>query len=722
MLLLPLYISALGISAGLAGVTARRFLALAGLAPDFETGLIAAWTAAAAWLAVQFGWMTALRFLKPSRDSTPLLSEIFSLAAVIALLPLLAGFSITSLLPESFPVSARPLAKIEPLIYLALFTGIHGFFKLVTLFGAAHARVAGRAAVIGWAAAAALSAWGAFSGALLWRNALDEGVAAVEAGKAAPAAFDGTWTSALRLREGVRYDFDIRDRDDAALVFYWRLPADAEEKIDRIYLSLDFDADTASPRRQTAPLRDDGWSILRVPGAEIPAAAARCTLRWFHEEDAPWVRLTGIRPVQITSRDVLLAGPRFHAHAAPEGPPSMIVLAVEGLAAAHMSLFGYERETTPVLDAFCRDALVWENAFTPAPDTAAACMSLFTGVNPLTHGYLEPFRGLLPDQLETLAESMGKSHIATAAFTEGVGPDDEDLFHGSGFERGFEFFNTEYPTRQIEYHDGTKGPVVPKGSKYTLQKAADWIADHAEDRFFLFIRLRELRIPYRLYRYGEGFLGKGREPEPRDIYDTALADLDRRIGAFLDTVRAMEGGQNRAILITSTHGFDFSEPGRGAWRRGGEAKRNLKENALRIPVILALPHFPGKTIARPVSLFDVTPALARIMETALAHDLEGQDLIEDTDRDYTVSMQGEPLALSLRDRDWRFTWQSGCFPFRPEKKRADSGVIEFINIGRMKEDLAPVNNLRRQPARAQVFQGRLDAYLRRYSSVPLPGH
>ena len=51
-----------------------------------------------------------------------------------------------------------------------------------------------------------------------------------------------------------------------------------------------------------------------------------------------------------------IAGPEAPA------PPNVIIVLVDTLRADHMSLYGYERATTPFIDKFAADAVVFEHA------------------------------------------------------------------------------------------------------------------------------------------------------------------------------------------------------------------------------------------------------------------------------------------------------------------------------------------------------------------------
>lgn len=71
--------------------------------------------------------------------------------------------------------------------------------------------------------------------------------------------------------------------------------------------------------------------------------------------------------------------------------PNIIVLSIDGLDAKNLSVYGYERDTTPFLREFAGDALVCENNFPNADASAASIASIFTGKLPTeTHLVFPP--------------------------------------------------------------------------------------------------------------------------------------------------------------------------------------------------------------------------------------------------------------------------------------------------------------------------------------------
>ena len=84
----------------------------------------------------------------------------------------------------------------------------------------------------------------------------------------------------------------------------------------------------------------------------------------------------------------------------------------------HLTPYGYDRPTTPTLEAFAGEALVYEEAVAQAPWTLPVHASMFTGLYPAGHTATQeaPY---LPEDVGTLAEALSAAGYATACYSSG---------------------------------------------------------------------------------------------------------------------------------------------------------------------------------------------------------------------------------------------------------------------------------------------------------------
>jgi arylsulfatase A-like enzyme len=82
-------------------------------------------------------------------------------------------------------------------------------------------------------------------------------------------------------------------------------------------------------------------------------------------------------------------------------PPNIILIVLDTVGAKHLSLYGYQRPTTPNLERIAAECSVYSRCFAPACWTVPSHASMFTGLYPSQHGAFES-RFLLRDNLPHL--------------------------------------------------------------------------------------------------------------------------------------------------------------------------------------------------------------------------------------------------------------------------------------------------------------------------------
>ncbi len=79
--------------------------------------------------------------------------------------------------------------------------------------------------------------------------------------------------------------------------------------------------------------------------------------------------------------------------------PNVLIILLDALRADHVGCYGYERNTTPNIDAFARDSIMYSNCYATCSWTKPSVTSLLTGLNCRQHGVLarwDPLREDLP--------------------------------------------------------------------------------------------------------------------------------------------------------------------------------------------------------------------------------------------------------------------------------------------------------------------------------------
>ncbi len=301
------------------------------------------------------------------------------------------------------------------------------------------------------------------------------------------------------------------------------------------------------------------------------------------------------------------ANPVVSAPTQDDGP-SAILISLDTLRADHLSAYGYERETSPRLDAWAAKGTLFERGISAATRTEASHMSMFTSLLPSEHGTTQ---GLVPlaASVPTLAELLRAEGLATAAITEN-GPLAARLGFGNGFERYVE----------------NKSPNLRRPEGYieqTLQSARDWLTFQRGRRFFLFLHTYQVHYPYDPppeYRdlFGATERDERTVVEMRDDYDREIRYTDDVLAEFLDWLHEQGLDRNTFVIVTSDHGEEFLE-------HGEIGHDNLPyEELLHVPLIWRGPGVRrGRRVTQPVSHLDLAPTLLELMGADLPSHARG---------------------------------------------------------------------------------------------------
>lgn len=95
------------------------------------------------------------------------------------------------------------------------------------------------------------------------------------------------------------------------------------------------------------------------------------------------VPLLWVTVAESTDEDFELTGSR-------KDLPNIVIISADGISANHMSLYGYERPTTPFMDSVKGEFLVAENHFSNATDTGGSVISLLSGKLPTSTRVVYP--------------------------------------------------------------------------------------------------------------------------------------------------------------------------------------------------------------------------------------------------------------------------------------------------------------------------------------------
>jgi arylsulfatase A-like enzyme len=269
----------------------------------------------------------------------------------------------------------------------------------------------------------------------------------------------------------------------------------------------------------------------------------------------------------------------FAAPAAEAGerPPNVVVLTVDTLRADRLSIYGYDRPTSPRIDRLMAGGVRFANARTVEPLTSPALCSMLTSVHPHQHGSSR--NGLrMRDGLPSLPKSLARRGYHTAAFVGNWTLRDKLSNLGEHFETYEEILTRK---RWL-------GLVSSETSADDLTEiAGEWAEAHVADSdrpIFLWVHYVDPHAPYRKHDDLLEPLGiADSKVRPEDRYDTEIAFADRALGRLLDRLDRLGVLDDALVAFASDHGESLGE--HNYWGHG----RHLYESGLHIPMSITWP-------------------------------------------------------------------------------------------------------------------------------------
>jgi arylsulfatase A-like enzyme len=288
--------------------------------------------------------------------------------------------------------------------------------------------------------------------------------------------------------------------------------------------------------------------------------------------------------------------------------PLVVVYLVDTLRADHTGPYGYARATTPELDRFAKDAVVFESAVAHASWTKPSVASILTSLLPGQHRAVQ-----LRDPLES-SHVLVSEMLHAKGFSTGAAIANSVIYlPESNFDRGFDYF------AGLHGEEGRPSKLVDAAG--VVDTALRWLDSRKGMPNFLYVHTMDPHVPYappppfdRMFEPhptpdhpATDPRGDYKEPLDRERmiaqYDGDVAYGDREFGRFVRELKA-RGLYDRALIVfLGDHGEEFLD--HGQWLHG----RSLFDELIHIPLIVKFPgqENAGRRVAQQVQGVDVLP-------------------------------------------------------------------------------------------------------------------
>jgi len=287
----------------------------------------------------------------------------------------------------------------------------------------------------------------------------------------------------------------------------------------------------------------------------------------------------------------------------PNAP--VILISIDTLRADHLPAYGYTGVSTPNIDAFRADSVLFTNAYSHCPLTLPSHVTMLAGTLPFQNGVrdntgyrLSPDSTGLPRILAPLGYESG---AAISAYV---------LRGETGLRNLFDWYDDSIP-----FQPGVAAGSIQRAGGATVDSALNWIRARRQKPFFFFLHLFEPHTPYAA---PEPFRSASQSP-----YDGEIAYVDSVAGRFITELK-QQGIYDRAIiLLLSDHGEGLGDHGE---REHGIF---LYREALHVPLMVKLPgrRAAGQTVDATVGLIDIAPTIARLLGAAAPSSWSGTPLL-----------------------------------------------------------------------------------------------
>lgn len=300
--------------------------------------------------------------------------------------------------------------------------------------------------------------------------------------------------------------------------------------------------------------------------------------------------------------------------------PNIVLITIDTLRADHLGCYGYFRDTSPNIDAFAKESLVFDSAYAAMATTLPSHASMLTARYPLEHGITanlmhggKPFGWA--SGMVSFAQVAREAGYATAGFVSAA-----PLKAPSGIAAGFEMWSEP------------EGAAVERKAGDTLSKALPWLEQQASQPFFMWVHFYDPHWPHRAPPpYDKMFRERDVDSKEAWIAERELPDVavrsnarkstqtrpaldnycgevrysDEQFGVLIEALRRKGVFENSIVVLTADHGEGLNQH---EWTAHGL----VWDEQLRVPLVMRFPKAAGVAPGRAgqlVSLIDMMPTV-----------------------------------------------------------------------------------------------------------------
>ena len=336
--------------------------------------------------------------------------------------------------------------------------------------------------------------------------------------------------------------------------------------------------------------------------------------------------------------------------------PNIIFYVIDGAGADYMSVYGYNRRTTPNLERLAAEGAVFEHAYSNSSWTRPSTASFMTS---LQHSVLGGFKGgfnVVPEDAPTMAQHFHRAGYQTGVFTA-----NPNAGRMSGLEREVDVFREGWT--EFGYGDSN----WKQSSSYLHEAFWTWRETYPAEPYWVHFQTVDIHTDFpAVAPFGGLFVGSEeaktwevtfeqlrQKPENeyaglfedagvdqvgfftvmQGLYDESMAHNDYQLGRLVERLKAEGEWENTLLIVGADHSIDAAMVDMGVFIQDSVPpdwnRPMFRPSISRVPLLFVWPgHIAGgQRFSKPiVSMIDVLPTILDLVDLPLPEVMQGQSL------------------------------------------------------------------------------------------------
>ncbi len=359
---------------------------------------------------------------------------------------------------------------------------------------------------------------------------------------------------------------------------------------------------------------EKGWKRLKIPMDQFSGEMCKITFTTFSPNAGRFEYVLWGNPVIVSRRE--------------QSAKNIILISLDSVRPDHLGCYGYNRDTSPVIDEIAAHGAIFKNAISASPWTLPSHMSILSSKYPSEAGFFQAREGTTPrlvpghylnycrmqSEDPALAEILKANNYRTAAFTGGIFVSPV-FFMDRGFE---EFYESRIAKNEMGLID----------VKDDLENVRKWLKENSDEKFFIFFHTYETHFP----NTREIFKTKNKGNLKDSIisrYDSGIRYTDEALKTVLTFLKQKNLMHDTLIIITSDHGENFSPLAiKYGKNKSGFHGMSMYDSELKVPLIIGgiEGRIKGKSIDEQVRTIDIMPTILELAGIPVDSNLRGKSL------------------------------------------------------------------------------------------------